>query len=177
MRSYLFPALCILALLPVACSRNENPSEAPALPETIQNQTLDISLQALPEGWKLLQNEGSDFRFAPAQSDGEVRIESASAELGSNLVEAVHAHQADIESRDGGDYLGARELSGPLGTAFYSRGRFLDEQGTEMEETVVYTLHPRHQGIIALRYDYPAGTREDSGKRVQSLMDLFAGIG
>jgi len=176
MRNYLFPALCILALLPVACSRNESQSETPSVPETIQNPALDLSLQGLPEGWKLVKNEGLDFRFAPVESDGEVQIESASAELGSNLVEAVHAHQADIESREGGHYLGARELSGPLGTAFYSRGRFLDEKGTEMEETVIYSLHPRGNGIIVLRYDYPAGTPDDSSKRVQSLMELFSGI-
>ncbi len=165
------PVLCCVLLLTLAaCSRPEKAPEAISL----SNEALDINIPALPEAWTIRANTGADLRLAPsaAESQGQLRIELAPSDLGSNLVEAVHAHQAEIEARKEGKYLGARELSGPLGTAFYSRGRYLGEGGLEMEETTIFTLHPRKKGILALRYDYPAG--DDSSQRVQSMIDLFA---
>lgn len=61
-----------------------------------------------------------------------------------------------------------------LGTAFYSRGRFVLD-GASIEETVVFTLHPDADRMISLRYRYPAGV--DSSVRVQQLFDVLATVG
>lgn len=157
-------------LVLTACSQAKQAPEK----KPLSNEALGISIPALPNGWTVVANTGTDLRLAPSapEKKGELRVDLAPSELGSNLVAAIHAHQREIEARKGGKYLGARELSGPLGTAFYSRGRFRNDQDLETEETTVFTLHPRGKGILALAYDYPVG--EDSSARVQNLLDLFA---
>lgn len=169
----LIPTLCCFSLILTGACSNQS-KEVPV--QSLSNQSLDISISALPSDWKVLNNADTDLSFAPSDTatEGLALIEWADSSAGTNLIEAIHAHQAKLEARPGGVYLGARELSGPLGTAFYSRGRYKNDAGKLMEETVIFSLHPRKQQIMALRYDYPAA--EDSSPRIQSLLGLFGEI-
>ena len=92
-------------------------------------------------------------------------------EAGQNLPAEVKAHQVFIENQEEGDYLGGQELTSQLGTSFYSRGRYLHD-GTEIEETVVFALHPYKDRIMTITYRYPVGV--DSAIRVQQLFDVLA---
>jgi hypothetical protein len=91
-----------------------------------------------------------------------------------NLVAAVEDHRSAIESRTGGTYHGARELEGPLGVAFYSRGSYTADDGSRIEETLLTAIHPDGDRRLDLVYTYPAG--EDSAERVTSLLDLLASV-
>ena len=66
-----------------------------------------------------------------------------------------------------------QELVSPLGTAFYSRGRFTLD-GEAVEEAKIFSLHPDGDRILTLRYRYPAGV--DSSVRVQQLFDVLGTI-
>ena len=83
---------------------------------------------------------------------------------------AVNAHKAWIEGLPDGEYKGAQELQGEFGSAFYSRGRFVDA-GALVEETVVFLIHPAGNRLLEIHYRYPAG--EDSATRVQELIEVL----
>lgn len=174
------PRIAILALLLAAAACSPQPEQA-AAPQPVYNPALDIRLESVPEGLEVTANAGDRLELRPTAGDpgqpapeGRITFAVGPEETGVNLVAAVQQHQAAAESRPGGEYLGARELQGPLGAAFYSRGRFTQD-GRPVEETVVYALHPTQSRRLEIRYRYPAG--EDSSERVTSLISLLAEIG
>jgi hypothetical protein len=142
---------------------------------TIDNPELDLTIADLPVGWTVRENDGRTLALAPSQSDrrGLVTVRVGPEEHGINLVALVEEHRRQIEGRPDGTYAGAQELSGPLGVAFYSRGRFTRE-GEAVEETRIFAIHPAASRPLELEYTYPAA--EDSSARVSELIDLFARI-
>ena len=46
--------------------------------------------------------------------------------------------------------------------------------GTEIEETVIFALHPDADRIMTITYRYPAGV--DSSVRVQQLFDVLGAV-
>ncbi len=174
------PRIAILALLLAAAACSPQPEQA-ADPEPVYNPALDIRLAGVPEGFTVTTNAGDRLELRPVADDpdqpapeGLVTFAVGPEESGVNLVAAVQRHQEEVESRPGGEYLGARELGGPLGVVFYSRGRQLTEDGRAVEETVLYAIHPAQSRLLEIRYRYPAG--EDSSGRVTSLIGLLAEI-
>ena len=111
----------------------------------------------------------------PANSErqGTVEFLVGPEEEGVNLVEALDSHRAHIEGLSDGVYSGAQELTGPMGSAFYSRGRYGDGAST-IEETRIFSLHPRSSRMVEMVYRYPAG--DDSSTRVGELIELFAEV-
>ena len=167
-------AALTLLLLPAACSRPDTgPGQAPA---GVEIPALGLELATLPEGFVVASSSDTGLVLEPADTDreGSIEITGAPEDLGPNLVEAVRAHQREIEARPGGEYLGARELVGPLGTAFWSRGRYT-EDGRVLEEAVVFTLDPRQERIVKIASVYPAG--EDSAGRIQALLAVLGELG
>ena len=173
-----FPLLLALLLAVISFSGCGGPPEEPPAPtiERIHNERLDITASLESDVWTLVENSGDLLRFGPTVegAGGTATASVGPIETGVNLVEAVKTHQAGIEGKPGGSYAGAQELSGPLGTAFYSRGRYEDGE-TTMEETCIFGLHPRARRRLDLCYSYPAG--DDSAARVQTLIELFATLG
>jgi len=148
--------------------------KAPARP-AVPVPGLGITLASLPEGFKV-QSGGNDMVvLAPENGElgGTVEIAAAPPEAGLNLQEAVKHHRKEIEERPEGHYLGAQELSGPTGTAYWSRGRY-EADGKQVEETRIVTLDPSQQRILELTYIYPAG--KDSKERVTALLDVLAEV-
>jgi len=142
-------------------------------PTTVENATLGLRLAGLPDDLSVAVNDGDRLELVPAAQDVEGRIVFGvlPPEAGQNIPAAVADHQASIAGRDGGSYQGSQELISPLGTTFYSRGRFTAD-GLPVEETVVFTLHPAGGRMMTITYTYPAD--EDSSVRVQQLLDVVA---
>ena len=168
MAGWAFRVALVLAACCAACSPQQAPPEV-----EFSNLDLGISLGALPDDLVVAVNQGSSFELRPADETvrGLLRFGAGPEVEGVNLVVAVKEHQARIEGLPGGDYKGAQELQGPLGTAFYSRGRYLEGE-TETEETILVTIHPAGNRMLTITYRYPAGN--DSAARVEQLIETLA---
>ncbi|MEN8163982.1 MAG: hypothetical protein ABFS37_07630 [Acidobacteriota bacterium] len=166
----LFAILLVVAGLGMGCS------PAPSPPAGVSNTELDLSIGDLGDAWVVKTNRGTSLVVTPSDPErqGTIEILVGPEETGINLIEAIEIHRKDIESRPDGVYSGAQELTGPMGTAFYSRGRFGNGDST-MEETRILAMHPRSSRIIKMVYLYPAG--DDSSTRVGELIELFAEVG
>ena len=166
-------ALLVLGLTACQPPQESQPETAAEEPtgERVENATVGIALGALPAFFELTSNDDT-IELAPAAAEDPARltVKAGPAEVGGiNLVAAVEEHKADLAARPDGVFKGQRELSTPLGTAFYSRGQYTGETGTE-EETVIFLVHPWQDRNLQLVYRYPAG--EDSAARIQE--QLFA---
>jgi hypothetical protein len=141
----------------------------------MSNPALGIRLASVPAEFEVTANQGLQIELAPADPsvEGRVWFEVGPVEEGLNLVAVVKGHQRRIEELPGADYKGGQELVTPLGTAFYSRGRYLAGM-TETEETVVFVRHPAEIRLLTVTYRYPAGV--DSSVRVQQLLDLVGEV-
>ena len=161
----------MLALAALAASCAPPPEQAPS---SVDNPVLGLRIEAVPDGFVVIANSGDTLALAPVGEgvEGRVEVRVGPQETGVNLVAAIHEHQTDIEARPEGIYHGARELEGPLGTAFYSRGSYLSDDGTMVEETLVTAIHPSGDRRLDMVYTYPAST--DSGERVTALIGLLA---
>ncbi len=166
------PLTAALLLAP-ACARDEAP--APAGPAVV-NPALGIALATVPPSLEVEYNEGTTLTLTPVEKGrgGQLWVEvHEPAAGGVNLVEAVHAHQAQVEAKPSGKYVGARELVTPLGPAYWSRGRW-SQDGVTVEETRIFALHPDGRRMLVLAYVYPYG--DDSGDRVRELVDVLAEV-
>ncbi len=163
-------AIVPLLLLGWACSPRESTETPP--PSRIAIPALGLELAGLPAGFEVdsVTDEGIVLGPSDADMEGTLRIGPAPGEAGTNLHEAVTAHRKEIEDRPGGSYLGAQELVGPLGTAYWSRGRYTRD-GRELEEAAAFTLDSTQTRIIRITYVYPAG--DDSAERVQTLLGVL----
>jgi hypothetical protein len=162
--------VAILAIGAMACSR---PAPTPDL--GIENAELGIKLSAAPEGMTVTQNQGASLELGPSEEGkgGTIWFVVGPEQEGVNLVAAVQDHQSHIESLADGSYNGGQELQGDFGTAFYSRGRFTDA-GSEVEETVLFLIHPAGNRLLEIHYRYPAGN--DSAARVEQLIGVLSDL-
>ena len=145
--------------------------ERPAM--VVENLDLRLRLAGVPDGFTVVTNDGEQLILNPSDpaTEGQVSFANHPPEMGQNLPAEVTAHQAFIEDLPDADYRGAQELVSQLGTTFYSRGRYL-EDGSQVEETVIFALHPDADRSTTITYRYPAG--DDSSVRVQQLFDVLA---
>lgn len=165
-------AAASIALLAAACSPDQ-----PATPaiQSVSNEALGIRLDPLPEDFVVAVNDGASLELALAvdKVGGRVSFEVGDPEPAVDLVAAVNRHRFQVEAKPGADYKGGQELVTPHGSAFYSRGRFLD--GAELvEETLVVLEHPSASRLLVISYRYPAAG--DSSVRVQQLLELVGGL-
>lgn len=156
-----------------ACTPSPTDEPSTPLPITVENTDLRLRLLELPVAFAVITNAGTELAVEPTDPAVAGRIEFlvSPPQDGQNLISALKFHQAFIENQEDGDYRGGQELVSQLGTAFYSRGRFVLD-GEAIEETVVLTLHPDADSMLRLRYRYPAGI--DSSVRVEQLFEVFA---
>jgi hypothetical protein len=93
---------------------------------------------------------------------------------GVNLVEAVNQRAQEVEARPEGDFLGQLELGGPLGPAYSTRARFTEE-GQEVEEIRIFTVHPAGDRLLHMTYRYqpdPGLTKQ----RMDQALEAFGWI-
>ncbi len=162
-------------LLLGSCNRNPGPEVETPAPMVVENTELRLRLAGVPAGFTTLTNDGDQLILRPADaaSLGEISFANKPPEAGQNLPAEVKAHQLFIEGREDGDSRGAQELISQLGTTYCSRGRYLLD-GTEIEETTIFALHPYADRIMTITYRYPAGT--DSNERVTQLIEVLATV-
>ncbi|HHQ49078.1 MAG TPA: hypothetical protein ENK19_09400 [Acidobacteria bacterium] len=165
--------LSVILLATSGCGHKKSAS-APAAPSAAI-PGLGITLEHVPAAFRISSQAKDRLVLVPADPKlgGTLTIAAEPASSGLNLQEAVKRHRKEIEGRPQGKYLGAQELSGPTGTAYWSRGRF-QSSDREVEETQIVTLDPTQHRIIDLTYDYPAGN--DSRQRVRALLDVVGEI-
>lgn len=163
----------VVALSSLGCGGGHPPPDvAPGL----TNDELQIHLASIPPEFVVTVNEGDRLELQPSSQEvaGRVWFTVGPEERGVNLIAAVKRHQRQIEQLPHGEYEGGQELATPLGTAFYSRGRFLAGT-TETEETAVFIQHPTESRLLTIAYRYPADV--DSSVRVQQLLDILGEVG
>jgi hypothetical protein len=172
--------MTLAALTLVACQPAQETADSAPAPERepvrVENADLGVAVADLDSFFQVSSTDGATIvlRSADPAVAGELTISAAEPKAagGVNLVAAIEEHKASVEAR-GGEFKGQRELGGPLGTAFYSRGHYTAEDGTPTEETKIHTVHPHGDRVLHLTYVYPQG--EDSAQRIQD--QLFAVLG
>ncbi|MDA8016967.1 MAG: hypothetical protein MPN21_05910 [Thermoanaerobaculia bacterium] len=174
-----FLPLFALLVLVAACQPapdTEDTTTASSEGTRVENVDLGVAVAQLDPFFRVSSNEGGTISLVPSDDStaGEltIRADEPRDAGGVNLVAAIEEHKAHLEER-GGEFKGQRELGGPLGTAFYSRGHFAAEDGTATEETIIFTVHPAGDRVLRLTYVYPQG--DDSAQRIQD--QLFAVFG
>jgi hypothetical protein len=175
----LLSSMAGLCLLAVACRPGDGAADAPAdaAKVRVENAELGVAIANLNPFFKVVSNEGAEIVLEPApDTAGRLIIKAVpSPTQNVNLVAAVEAHKADLEARANGSFRGQRELGGPLGVAYYSRGQFDGADGARQEETAIFTIHPNGAEILALVYGYPVG--DDTQARLEDqLFDVFGEV-
>jgi len=170
-RAQLLLMLLVVTAIAPACAPVDRKSDV----FRVSNAELGIALASLPAPFEVLRNEGRALELAPTgnAAAGTLRVECAAREGGVNLVAEVQAHRQRIEAMTAGEYRGGQELVCPLGSAFWSRGRYSDGQAT-WEEACVFALHPDQVTLLSLCYVYPASN--DSGSRVEQLLAVLGEV-
>lgn len=169
-----------LAFGAAGCRPAEPEPEVAPAGERVENAAAGVAIAVLPPVLRLVAIDGERIvlGLSDPEAVGEIVVTPGEPQVGGiNLVAAVESHKQEILERPGGDYKGQRELGSQLGTAFYSRGRYLvsEDSGALEEETVVFLVHPWNDRTLQLIYRYPAG--EDSSERIQDhLFALLAEI-
>lgn len=169
--SLLVLALCLSPFLLVACQGGGEAAPEEVVGERVENPQHGVAIAALPSFFQLVSNDEAGIVLKPADAAtaGSLLVKGGEQEVGGiNLYAAIEAHKEDILAREGGDYKGQRELGSHLGTAFYSRGHYPGDDGTTLEETVVFLVHPWNDRTLQLIYVYPAA--DDSGARIQEQL-------
>lgn len=161
------------SLLIGSCNQRSQPELAEPTPMVVENSTLRLRLAGVPGAFTTVTNDGDELVLRPADRavEGEIRFANKAPEAGQNLPAELKVHEEAVAAKEGGDYLGARELTSQLGTTYYSRGRYVAD-GALIEETTIYALHPYADRIMTITYRYPAGN--DSSDRVQQLLEVLA---
>jgi len=158
----------VAILLALSCAGPAAPPES----TSITNIDLGLSLSGLPPGLVVASNQGSSLELRPADEwkKGILWFEVGPEREGVNLVAAVKNHQEQMEGLPEGDYKGGQELTGDFGSAFYSRGQYVQD-GERLEETAVFMIHPSGNRLLVVHYRYPAGN--DSAARVEQVIDVI----
>lgn len=158
----------------LACGTPAEPE--PPEPEPVVNQAMNVSFASLPAGFEVAEN-GAALRLEPTDPEAaagptEMWLDVGErSDFGIPLVDIVNSQKEQYEALEGGSFAGNRELGTHVGKAYYSRGGYTFE-GTAVEETRIFLVHPAENRLVTFHYRYPAG--DDSGARIQ---ELFAWLG
>jgi hypothetical protein len=163
-----------LAVLP-ACRKEAAPPPA-ATPARVENAALGVAFTALPEGMRVVRNEGETLEIAHAVAGVEAPIvvtlspKQASA---INLVELSKAFQAEVVA-GGGKFHGGNELVTPFGTAYTVRGGV---EGGAVEERRVLMVHPGDPDrLLTFTIRYPPGDGTTARARMAPMLELVASL-
>lgn len=160
----------LISLVALACG---TPAEqAPAKPDPVINEAMNLSFARLPIGFTVTENSDSTLELGPTdpeQSSGPTAMwveVGEPSDFGIPLVDIVNSQKDQYEALEGGTFAGNRELGTHVGKAYYSRGGYTFE-GAAVEETRIFLVHPTENRLVTFHYRYPSG--DDSGARIQEL--------
>ena len=164
--------LAVVALPLLACGEPAPP--APPEPARVENPDLGLAIAALHEPFEAVTTTGDTIELtAPGPNGpGTVTISvGPPSNSGINLVEAAKARKAAFDIAPGGQSFGTRSLGGSLGNIFTARGAYQKDDGTQVEETWAFALHPFEQNrMLTITYAYPPG---ESQERVNQFLYLL----
>lgn len=184
MRPSLIPmgALVLMVLAASTACRQAEPPVAQNAPQRVDNPGVGISLADVPDGFRLVSNEGDRIVLERASQPGsQTQADSGRVEItatepkksGANLVAAVNDQKTEIEGRPEGKFEGQVELASHLGTAYLTRGRWT-ENGKEMEEMRLFSLHPEGTRMLVITYTYAVSG--DTRDRANQAMDILSEV-
>jgi len=144
----------------------------------VTNDRLAIALSHLPDGFRVVRNEGDELVLERTDPEDPAKLSflvGPEQSAGVNLVERVWQEKARIEGLPDGEYKGQNELGGAdIGTIYTSRGRYRGEDGAMVEEYRALAVHPSANRILILDYKYPPTER--TGERLTQLMQVIEQI-
>lgn len=183
-------AAAVLALLlPLAaCSPDGGGDAAPpaAEPTRLESSELGIAV-VVPAGSSFAAADaaGGELRLAsPGETTADgtvlgpatvVYAAEPPQEAGVNLVAAVNERSVEIEARPGGEFLGQIGLGSQLGNAMNTRGRFVGEDGREVEEVRIFAVHPHGDRLLHMTMRY-APVDGQARARADQAMEAFGWI-
>ena len=172
-------ATALLSIVAFACGAPTE--EAPAKPDPIVNSSMNVSFDALPAGFEVAENGDQVLRLESTDTeDPGAALRSMWLEVGERsdfgipLVDIVNSQKEQYEALEDGTFSGNRELGTQVGKAYYSRGGYSFE-GSPVEETRIFLVHPTENRLVTFHYRYPAS--DDSGARIQELFDWLGELG
>ncbi len=161
----------------LACGPSGSGDDGGAAP-AVTNAALGITLSHLPDGFRVVRNEGDQLVLKRTDPDDSATLSfkiGPEQTAGVNLVERVWQEKARIESLPDGDYKGQNELGGAaIGTIYTSRGRYRGDDGEMIEEYRALAVHPAANRLLILDYRYPPTER--TGERLTQLMQVIEQI-
>lgn len=148
-------------------------------PTRVENEELGIAVIDPAGGtFELESNEPGEIRLSYAGDSeqglgpGEVIIAAdPEQDFGINLYDAVNARKAELEAMEGGHFNGQNELGGELGTAFSTRGGYVDDNGGQVEEIKIYAVHPSANRLLHLTYRYAPTPGQSAEQARTRLVD------
>lgn len=173
--SVLVPITVSLALVAISCAPQAEQEADPVSPAArrVESPEMGIALARLPKEFEVVSTEGEEIRLTARKSfpQGTVSIAIGPEQrAGVDLTEAVRQQKAHIESLPEGDYRGNVELGSPIGTAYTTRGRYLDDE-ERIEEIRLFAVHPTANRLLWVKYTYPAGG--DTKTRMDQAMEIL----
>ncbi len=156
-----------------ACATETQPE--PAAREGVTNADLNLAFASLPEGMAVSKNDALAIVLRAEEETAGARemwVEvDQTSDFGIQLNEIVAGQKAAFELMPDGSFGGNRQISTPAGQGYYSRGAYSYE-GTLVEETRVFLVHPTENRLVTFHYRYPA--QSDSAARIQELFGWVA---
>lgn len=175
----LFACAAVCLLLAAAGCREPEPPPSPAAPQPVKSPEAGIRLSDLPEGFRLVAVNGGEILLErkPELPPGTAVVTATPVQTaGVNLFAAVNEQKEEIESRPDGKFYGQTELGSHLGTAFLTRGRWT-ENGQEMEEMRLFSLHPQGNRMLVITYRYAlSGDTKDRAEQAMEILGMVEGL-
>lgn len=166
-------------LLPLAACQESEPPPSPAAPQPVESPGAGLRLTDLPEGFRLVSAEEGEIVLErkPELPPGTAVVTATSEQVaGVNLFDAVNGQKEEIEARPEGRFYGQTELGSHLGPAYLTRGRWT-EDGAEMEEMRLFSLHPQGNRMVVITYDYAlSGDTKDRAEHAMEILGLVEGL-
>jgi len=170
--------VCLLLLATAGCQEPE-PPPSPAAPQPVKSPEAGLRLSDLPDGFRLVAVNAGEILLErkPELPPGTAVVTATSEQAaGVNLFAAVNEQKEEIESRPEGRFYGQTELGSHLGPAYLTRGRWT-ENGQEMEEMRLFSLHPQGNRMLVITYRYAlSGDTKDRAEQAMEILGMVESL-
>ena len=165
----------------IGCQSAAEPQETGPVRIVLEEEAL--AFNALPDGCTRVEPSELPLELAcelrettetPAGPPGRIWLELGEpSDFGIEIDDVAKSHKPFFEEMPEGGHFGGRMVMGPLGTARYTRGRFLGDDGVTQQQFRLFMLHPIENRLVTFVYQHPAGDDGDSRGRTTQLLVLL----
>ncbi len=175
-RALSLAAPLLIAALLTGCQPAPAPAPEIVTPVRVESPGLGVVFTDLPEGFRLVRNEGEELELEATSNRIEAPVTVAAGPRQSssiNLVEQAKTFQNEALAA-GETFFGGNELVTPYGSAYAVRA---SADGGAAEERRILMLHPGDPDrLLTIAVRYPAGGGEVARARLQQLLELVANL-